>query len=263
MPLGAPVYAEPRPRPPAGPQAEQPPGPGTTPDPDGGRTPGAAPPLWTRPPGAVSSRPASDELAPDYRPAEVGTMLLEPELPGTWRPGPRHSLLGRRTATIVIPVIVLVAVAVLALALLTGHGPKLGPLAASQQANPAPHQGTTPLTIGMYPGQQQRGVFQTVNRVVASGNTIVTMGSQTSDGVVRQQFFVSANGGASWRLAPVQAPGGGEPPLGYPAARLAGGPGAGWRSARKPSGPARTACPGPSRPPMASPRCGPATGCGC
>ena len=154
-------------------------------------------------------------------------MLLEPELPGTWRPGPRHSLLGRRTATIVIPIIVLVAVAVLALALLTGHGPKLGPLAASQQVNPAPHQGTTPLTIGMYPGQQERGVFQAVNRVVASGNTIVTMGSQTSDGVVRQQFFVSANGGASWRLAPVQAPGGGEPPLGYPAARLAGGPG-GW-----------------------------------
>ncbi len=79
----------------------------------------------------------------------------------------------------------------------------------------------------MYPGQQQRGVFQTVNRVVASGATIVAMGSQTSDGVVRQQFFVSANGGASWRLAPVQAPGGGQPALGYPAARLAGGP-AGW-----------------------------------
>ncbi len=212
MPLGAPVYAEPRPAPPAEPQA--------------GRLP-AAPPLWTRPPEAASSRAASDALAPDHRPAEVPTMLLEPELPGTWRPGPRHSLLGRRTATIVIPVIVLVAVAVLALAMLTGHDPKLGPLAASQPANPAPHLGTTPLTIGMYPGQQQRGVFQSVNRVVANGHTIVTMGSQTSDGVVRQQFFVSANGGASWRLAPVQASGGGEPPLGYPAARLAGGPG-GW-----------------------------------
>jgi hypothetical protein len=55
------------------------------------------------------------------------------------------------------------------------------------------------------------------------------MGSQTSDGVVRQQFFVSANGGASWRLAPVYAAGGQkvQAPLGYPAARLAGGPG-GW-----------------------------------
>src|SRR6202042_1745492 len=75
----------------------------------------------------------------------------------------------------------------------------------------------------------QRGVFQTINRIVASGNTIVTMGSQTSDGVVRQQFFVSANGGASWHLAPVYAAGGQkvQAPLGYPAARLAGGPG-GW-----------------------------------
>ena len=122
--------------------------------------------------------------------------------------------------------------AVLALALLTGHGPKLGQLTSSQQANQAPDQGTTArsaLTIAMYPGQQQRGVFQTVNRIVASGNTIVTMGSQTSDGVVRQQFFVSANGGASWRLAPVYAAGGQkvQAPLGYPAARLAGGPG-GW-----------------------------------
>ena len=56
---------------------------------------------------------------------------------------------------------------------------------------------------------------------------IVTTGRQTSDGVVRQQFFVSANGGASWQLAPVHAPGGGQPPLGYQATRLAGGP-RGW-----------------------------------
>ena len=162
----------------------------------------------------------------------TGTLLLEPELPATWRPGTRRGLVSRRTATIAVPVIVLVAVAVLALALLTGHGPKLGQLTSSQQPNQASNQGTaarSALTIAMYPGQQQRGVFQTVNRIVASGNTIVTMGSQTSDGVVRQQFFVSANGGASWRLAPVYAAGGQkvQAPLGYPAARLAGGP-RGW-----------------------------------
>jgi len=122
---------------------------------------------------------------------------------------------------------VLVAVAVLALALLTGHGPKFGQSTAAPQPHHAPKRSTTALTIGMYPGQQQRGVFQTVNRIVASGNTIVTMGSQTSDGVVRQQFFVSTDGGAAWRLAPVQAPGGGQLPPGHPAARLAGGPG-GW-----------------------------------
>jgi hypothetical protein len=186
------------------------------------RAPSAAPPLW-----------ADDQDHPHgHRSGGTETLLLEPELPGTWRPGTRRGLVSRRTATIVVPVIVLVAVAVLALALLTGHGPKLGQLTSSQQPNQAPNQGTTAqsaLTIAMYPGQQQRGVFQTVNRIVASGNTIVTMGSQTSDGVVRQQFFVSANGGASWRLAPVYAAGGQkvQAPLGYPAARLAGGP-RGW-----------------------------------
>src|SRR3984885_13414930 len=55
------------------------------------------------------------------------------------------------------------------------------------------------------------------------------MGYQTSDGVARRRFFVPANGGASGRLAPVYAAGGQkvQAPLGYPAARLAGGPG-GW-----------------------------------
>ena len=191
---------------------------------DAWRTPSAAPPLWSQTP---------DPLAAGHHSGGNDTLLLEPELPGTWRPGTRRRVVSRRTATIVVPVIVLVAVAVLALALLTGHGPKFGQLTANQQPNQAPNQGTTAqsaLTIGMYPGQQQRGVFRTVNRIVAAGNTIVAMGSQTSDGVVRQQFFVSANGGAGWRLAPVRAAGGGQPPLGYPAARIAGGP-AGWLAA--------------------------------
>ena len=58
---------------------------------------------------------------------------------------------------------------------------------------------------GTYPGQQPRGVFQALNRVVASGGTIVAMGSQASDGVVRQQFFVSSDGGKTWRLASLHA----------------------------------------------------------
>jgi hypothetical protein len=163
-----------------------------------------------------------------------GTLLLEQELgPGGWRPDTRRKHVSRRTAAIAMPVIVLVAVAALALALLTGHGPRFGQLAANQHANQpgtghaALPQSLAAATFGTYPGQQQRGVFQTVNRIVASGNTIVTIGSQQSDGVVRQQFFVSTNGGTTWRLAPVQVAGGGPAPVGYPAARLAGGPG-GW-----------------------------------
>jgi hypothetical protein len=129
-----------------------------------------------------------------------------------------------------VPAVVLVAVAVLALALLTGHGPKFGPLAVSQKGNhntATPRLPLTAVALATYPGQQQRGVFQKIDRIVASGNTIVTTGSQTSGGVVRQQFFVSTTGGASWHLAPVRTPAGGQPPLGYAAVRIAGGP-RGW-----------------------------------
>jgi hypothetical protein len=160
----------------------------------------------------------------------MDTLLLEPELPDDWQPEARRPLVRRRPAAILVPGFVLVAVAVLALGLLTGHGPKFGQLTANQQRNQPADRGTTPhsaLTIGLYPGQQQRGVFQTIDRIVSSGNTVVATGSQTSDGVVRQQFIVSTNAGASWRLAPVQAPGGGQPPVGHAATRLAGGPG-GW-----------------------------------
>ena len=218
VPLSAPVFAQPGAEPTTDPDLE----------PQAGQEPREAAdgttPLWDHP---YDQAPA---LSGGDRVPSSDTLLLEPELPDSWEPDARRSLLSRRTATMAVPVIVLVAVAVLALALLTGHGPKFSQLTGNQKSRPQPSPGTTsqsPLTIGMYPGQQLHGIFQTINRVVASGNTIVTMGSQTSDGVVRQQFFVSTNGGATWRLAPLRAPGGGQPPLGYQAARLAGGPG-GW-----------------------------------
>ena len=185
------------------------------------------PPIWERPVGLVP--PPRTNEASQTRPPD--TLLLDHRMPGSRRSGP--GLFGRRTARIAVPAIVLVAVAVLALALLTGQGPKFGPLTANQHQTSNPVVPQLPLaavTFDTYPGQQQRGVFQTINRVVAVGNTIVTMGSQASDGVVRQQFLVSTNAGASWQLAPVRAPGGGPgvpAALGHPAALLAGGPG-GW-----------------------------------
>jgi hypothetical protein len=206
--LSAPVFAEPAVVPEAG--------------------PGAVP--EARPQAPPPAEPQAPPLSAGNRARE--TALLDPELPDEWdyEPNTRRRLIRRRPAAVLVPAIVLVAVAALALALLTGHGPKFSQLAANQQPNRPPNQGAkahSSLTIGMYPGQQQRGVFQTIDRIVASGNTIVTTGSQTSDGVVRQQFFVSTNGGASWQLAPVHVPGGGQAPVGYTATRLAGGPG-GW-----------------------------------
>ncbi len=116
------------------------------------------------------------------------------------------------------------AVAALVSGLLMGHVITFGQLAANQFAP----MGATTVALDTYPGQQGRGVFQAIDRVVASGGTIVALGSQASDGVVRPQFYVSADGGKTWRLAPLHAAAGARGvPLGHPAALLAGGPG-GW-----------------------------------
>ena len=207
------------------------------------------PPIRQRPPGLV---PEDEPDEPDeayeaydayeaYEAPDSDTLLFDHRMPGSRRDGSRRDgsrrdgpgRLSRRTMRIAVPVIVVVAVAVLALALLTGHGPKLGPATSEQHKTPntaAPRLPLGEVTFDTYPGQQQRGVFQVINRIVAVGSTMVTTGSQTSDGVVRQQFLVSANAGASWRLAPVHSPVAGQgvqAALGHPATLLAGGPG-GW-----------------------------------
>ena len=161
---------------------------------------------------------AVTEAAPVQQPAMPESVLLEPAPAGTRRP--RRAIVSRRSAAIGGPALAIIAAAVIFA--LTGHAQNSGQLTANQQQDTAVAAG-----LGTYPGQQHRGVSQTVDRVVASGNTIVTMGSQSSDGVTRQQFFASTDGGASWRLASVHASGGGAAPLGHAATRLAGGPG-GW-----------------------------------
>jgi hypothetical protein len=162
------------------------------------------------------------EATPVQQPRTTGSLLLGPVSPGV--PGPRRwrGAVSRRTAAVGGPVLAVVAAA-LVLLLATGHFPGFGHLTANQQQNMA----VAAVALGTYPDHEQRGVSQTVDRVVASGDTIVTMGSQTSDGVVRQQFFASTDGGATWRLASAHAPGGGPVPLGHVASRLAGGP-SGW-----------------------------------
>jgi serine/threonine protein kinase len=162
------------------------------------------------------------EANPVQQSRTSGSLLLEPTTPGAAGPRRPRRVVSRRTATVGGPVLAVVAAA-LVLVLATGHFPKFGHLTANQQQNMA----VAAVALGTYPDHEQRGVSQTVDRVVASGNTVVTIGSQTSDGVVRQQFFASTDGGATWRLASVHAPGGGPAPLGHVASRLAGGPG-GW-----------------------------------
>jgi Protein kinase domain len=163
--------------------------------------------------------------APLGRPASEGSRLFEPASPGSAPAGrPRRGRVSRRTAMIgTLTALALAAAAVVGVVVTTGHNAKPGPLTANEGG-----QGSQPTTNSLPTyGQPQRGVFQTIQRIADSGDTMVTTGSQTSDGVTRQQFFVSSDGGATWRLAPAQLPGGGQPPLGDVTNRIAGGS-AGW-----------------------------------
>ncbi len=177
--------------------------------------------------GPHPSRPrAADEPR-----AAKGSLLLDPAPPGAVPPGAgpggaRKGRISRRTTTIGVSAMAAAAVAVgVALAVLPGQTPKEGP--SANEGSPGAGNTVATNTLPTYPGQRPRGVVQTIQRIVASGNTMVTTGSQKSDGAARQQFFVSSDAGGTWRLAPVQLHDGGQPPLGYPADRIAGGP-HGW-----------------------------------
>jgi len=107
-----------------------------------------------------------------------------------------------------------------------GPAPRAGQPAAAGQ----PGRAAAAAILTAYPGLQQRGVFESIYRVAASGRTVVATASQASDGIVRQQFITSPDGGATWHLAPERLPGGGPAPLGHAATRITAGP-AGWLAA--------------------------------
>ena len=185
-------------------------------------------------PGSSGPRPAGEA------PRSNGSLLLEPApSPGVPPPGvpPRGTTpstrpgaadgsrgrFGKRTAAISTAALAAAAVAAaVVFAILPGHTPKVGP--AANEGGPGTATPVAPNTLPTYPGQLARGVFQRIDRIVASGSTMVTTGSQKTSSAVRQQFFVSTDAGRTWRLAPVQLPhGGGQPPLGHEAIRIAGG----------------------------------------
>ncbi|HMD23240.1 MAG TPA: MFS transporter [Streptosporangiaceae bacterium] len=170
--------------------------------------------------------PSVPRPKPQLSPAgNAAPATIEAVASDTRRPGTRRGLVGRRTAGVAVSALVVTVAAVLALALLPGNGSKPVRLTGDQAASWS--QPLAAAALGTYPGQQNRGVFQAISRIVASNRTIVATGWLTSDDTARQQFFVSIDGGESWHLAPVRAPGGGQAPLGYAATRLAGGP-SGW-----------------------------------
>jgi serine/threonine protein kinase len=148
--------------------------------------------------------------------------LLQSAPPGAGPSRPRRRSRGvLRLSAWALAGLVLATIGVAGFMLATHHNPKSGPVSDQSPAV------VLPAGPQVNPAQQPPGVSRLIERIVAVGNKIVTTGWQTSGGVEHQQFFVSADGGATWYLAPLLQPGGSAPAAGHVAERIAGGP-RGW-----------------------------------
>jgi serine/threonine protein kinase len=153
-----------------------------------------------------------------------GSTLLQPASPSTGPSRPRRGSRGvLRLGAWALAVLVLATIGVVGFRLATHHNPKSVTGSVSDKSPAVALPAGPPVN----PALQPPGVSRLIERIVAVGNKIVTTGSQTSGGVQHQQFFVSADGGATWYLAPMQQPGGSPPTTGHVADRIAGGP-RGW-----------------------------------
>jgi len=189
--------------------------------------PMSAPPSATRVEGPTATDPGLLKPAPPGADWPTPAPAPAPPPVPSGPAGPAAESKGpvrRRTVSIGVAALAVAAAVILGVVLLTGNHGNSG---SGNQAGSSNQNVPAASTLPTYQGQQQRGVFQTIDRIAAWGKTIVTTGSLTSNGVARQQFFVSSDGGATWHLAPVQLPGGGEPPVGFVADRIAAGP-TGW-----------------------------------
>src|SRR5580693_1571358 len=129
---------------------------------------GPVPPVPPVPP--ALTWPPTESWASGPRPTAVNTEADIVE--GVRRPGVRRRLARWN----IVPVAALVLAGATALALtVSGHATP-SRLASAASARPV-------VTLPAYPGQQGRGVVQTIERIVSYRNTIVAAGSQTSDGV--------------------------------------------------------------------------------
>ena len=183
---------------------------------------------------------ASKDWAPAGRPANrsqhatqassalaTGSTLLQPAPPGAGLPRPRRFAAGRsrgfvRLSALSLGSLVAAVVVLAVVRVVTYHAPKPAPAGLQSPA-------VVPAAVGppVNPAQQPSGVSEEIDRIAAAGTRIVTTGWQKSGSGVRQQFFVSVDGGATWYLAQTHQPGSGRLTAGELAARIAGGP-RGW-----------------------------------
>ncbi len=207
--------------------------------------------------GIVWQRPLSD-----WEPAEAEWERIQ----SAWKPPGRRRGRSRRAPvppaksgphgrarrrgiggrTLVIGVAAILMVAVLAGAGYLISGARTGSKTSVQQEprqrfpfSPYPPAILAGAGFTTSPSLTGRGVFQSLSAVASYGTTVVAAGVQTGTAIARTQFFVSTDAGHTWRLAPVVASDGGQPPTAQvptaivagPAGWLALGPGVSWTAA--------------------------------
>ena len=118
----------------------------------------------------------------------------------------------------------MVAVGVAVVATFGGGSGGAGPAPATLSVGFPPATAAGAL-FSTTPGDEARGISQSLARVASSGSQVVAVGSQAGARISRAQFFVSANGGQTWRLGTEQATDGGDPAPGHAATLIAGGQG--------------------------------------
>lgn len=175
---------------------------------------------WQRP--ITDREPVPTELDDDSKITDSGVARPGTAGPGTAQPGTarlRHARGDLLRGGLVLAVVAVVAVT--AVVVLTGRDGKPRPWATRYSAARLADASFTTDSF-----DRARGIDQSISRIVAADSIIVAVGSQVGARLSRAQFFVSADGGHTWRMAPVSGPGGGEPSPGHLPRLVAGGDGA-------------------------------------
>src|SRR5689334_12508486 len=122
-------------------------------------------------PGRAHDSPTQTILSTTWHQTEPDPGRPPPAGSGT--AGGGRGLLSRRAVAIGTTALAAAAVAAaVVLAVLPGHTPNEGP--SANQGGPGAANPVAPNALPAYPGQLTRGVFQTIERIVASGHTMVT-----------------------------------------------------------------------------------------
>ena len=198
-------------QPPRRPPLALPPGTAGQPGEPGGSEPAGSRRGWLR--DLFSPRPAAAGTARD-------TAQPEPALP------PLLSAAGlkRWAVRAALPMMSMVAVGVAVVATFGGGSGGAGPAPATLSVGFPPATPASSL-FSSTAGDEARGISQSLAHVASSGSQVVAVGSQAGARIGRAQFFVSVNGGQTWRLGTEQASDGGDPAPGHAATLIAGGQG--------------------------------------